>query len=56
MTTCTTCRQDYNETNDEAVKDHTEPVNCSQTTRCRRCYGRPSCYFCQGCFCFCLSH
>ncbi|MER7761528.1 hypothetical protein [Streptomyces sp. NPDC097619] len=33
-----------------------EPIYCSQTTRCRRCYGKPSSYTCMGCFCFCLSH
>ncbi|MEU0978994.1 hypothetical protein LT966_22025 [Streptomyces griseobrunneus] len=58
MTTCTTpsCGADYDETNAEELKRHTQPVECLQTTRCRRCYGRPSCYYCEGCFCFCTSH
>lgn len=58
MTTCTTprCGTDYDETNAEELKHHTEPVECLQTNRCRRCHGRPRCYYCEGCFCFCTSH
>lgn len=54
MTTCATCRQEYDESTKEAVKEHTEPVYCDQTNRCGRCYGQPSCYFCQSSFCYCV--
>jgi hypothetical protein len=53
MTTCTTCRKDYDETNEREVKEHTEPVSCSQSCRCA---GRPICYTCHGSFCFCMKH
>ncbi|MFD5419513.1 hypothetical protein ACFWJT_15990 [Streptomyces sp. NPDC127069] len=53
MTTCNTCRQDYDESDEKAVKEHTEPVYCLQSCRC---VGRPSCYMCHGSFCFCLGH
>ncbi|MFF2184567.1 hypothetical protein [Streptomyces sp. NPDC058155] len=55
MKTCTSlrCGQDYDETDPEAVKYHTEPVNCSQSCRCA---GRPACYTCHGSFCYCVQH
>ncbi|MGW1799009.1 hypothetical protein ACWCQN_24330 [Streptomyces sp. NPDC001984] len=53
MTKCTTCRQKYDESDDEAVKHHTEPVDCGQSCRCA---GRPRCYMCRGSFCFCAAH
>ncbi|MGZ0231097.1 hypothetical protein [Streptomyces sp. CPS1] len=59
MTTCkvSTCRQDYDETDAEEVKRHTEPVYCSTTRpRCTRCDGRPSCYACGSSFCKCSEH
>lgn len=56
MATCTTCKQDYDESDAVSLKRHTEPVHCSQTHRCRRCYGAPSCYLCQSSFCYCTSH
>lgn len=56
MTNCATCDRDYDETNEAAVKRHDEPVNCSQTSRCHRCYGKPECYTCEGHLCFCMSH
>ncbi|MFB7270011.1 hypothetical protein [Streptomyces sp. NPDC056244] len=54
-TSCPTCHVDYDETNAGQVEHHTEPTYCSQTKRCHRCYGKPSCYFCQSSFCFCTS-
>ncbi|MEW1803186.1 hypothetical protein ACIGO7_35220, partial [Streptomyces virginiae] len=53
MTTCATCRKDYDESDEAAVREHTEPVYCLQSCRC---VGRPSCYMCHGSFCFCISH
>ncbi|RKE02911.1 hypothetical protein [Streptomyces sp. TLI_171] len=53
---CGSCRSSYDPANASSVEHHTVPINCSQTTRCRRCYGAPACHFCQGCFCFCTSH
>ncbi|MFJ9633851.1 hypothetical protein ACIRU8_39765 [Streptomyces sp. NPDC101175] len=53
MTTCRTCHQDYDETDEEAVKRHTEPVDCEQSCRCR---SKPRCYICHGSFCVCNSH
>ncbi|WHM30163.1 hypothetical protein OH540_09025 [Streptomyces sp. BPPL-273] len=57
MTTCTTptCRRDYDETNTEEVKLHTEPVNCAGTARrCNRCNGKPGCYTCGDSECHCM--
>ncbi|MEU2236148.1 hypothetical protein [Streptomyces vietnamensis] len=53
MTNCTTCRTEYDETDAEAVKEHTENVDCGQSCRCR---GRTRCYNCRGSFCFCMAH
>ena len=53
VTECRSCRQEYDETDAEAVKHHTEPVNCHQSCRCR---GKPRCYMCRGSFCFCTDH
>ncbi|WP_225794807.1 hypothetical protein [Streptomyces aculeolatus] len=57
MTTCTICRTEYDETDEAAVKEHTEPVYCAETSkRCNRCNGRPRCYPCGSSFCFCSAH
>ncbi|MFE9850368.1 hypothetical protein ACFYPN_16365 [Streptomyces sp. NPDC005576] len=53
MTTCTTCRREYDESDETTVREHTEPVHCSQSCRC---VGRPRCYTCHGSFCFCVEH
>lgn len=53
MTNCTTCRQDYDDTDEKAVKHHTKPIDCGQSCRCD---GRPGCYTCGGSFCFCAPH
>src|SRR5690242_666793 len=50
---CGTCNSGYDPTNAEAVKRHTELVNCGSCTRCRR---KPRCYMCFGSFCFCTDH
>jgi len=59
MTTCTgsTCRREYDESNPESVRYHTEPVYCAETSkRCNRCNGKPSCYLCGDSFCKCHDH
>ncbi|MEW5658316.1 hypothetical protein ABGT92_23720 [Streptomyces cinereoruber] len=53
MTNCSTCRDEYDEADAEAVKWHTENVDCGQSCRCR---DRPRCYFCRGSFCYCAAH
>lgn len=50
---CGCCRSSYDPADASAVEYHTVPFNCSQTNRCRRCYGKPRCYCCQSSFCFC---
>ncbi|MBM9507982.1 hypothetical protein [Actinacidiphila acididurans] len=50
---CRNCHSAYDPTDPAAVTQHTEPVDCGQSCRCR---DRPACYTCFGSFCFCMAH
>jgi hypothetical protein len=50
---CTSCGEHYDESDPEAVTQHTESVDCGQSCRCS---GKRRCYPCGGSFCMCAAH